>query len=401
MQVYDPKFVPDVCGFMNSGVICYLNTLVQTLLSLPAFNEHMLVNKSTFVTAASKGNTIGLLYIKLLEENNISLDANGTIRRLKSNTFSINQCNASSLLRGLIDLRKKNKNSSNLLHHQQESCSEGLIFVLEALTDVDPTIADLFNIRYKMDIKCRVCDDVKAGPQEKSNVTFQLFEEDPILQESLTSKAKIEDYIQRHINIPEDYKCENCKAENKITVENGVKTMVHSVTQYYRLVRISTVIILVFNKYQEKKVKFFPDSLDFKATNGNLHYELITQVEHFGTRHGGHYYTKCKRPTPEGFAQFVASKTRVYHDNELQQLEHQRKLIVRKMKAAEQAAGAVSSELVKRLHLIDQKIENARGVEEPIFDNDVVFQLNDSSVSVDPNGFKPTKNTYIAVYHLV
>jgi len=400
MQVYNEDYIPDVCGFTNTGVLCYLNTLVQALLSCSAFNQHMLENKNLFVTAASKGNTIGLLYIKILEENNISMNANN-VMRYKDKKFTIRQCNASTLLRGIIDLRKRNKSSSNLLHHQQESCSEGLIFMIEALTDVDPTIADLFNIRYKMDIVCRVCKDKKEGPQEKSNITFQLFEEDPIIQESLTTKETIQDYISRHINIPEDYKCENCGAKNEMIPDaNGIKKVKHCVKQYYRLARISSIIILVFNKYEEKKVKFFPDSLDFEAKNGFLHYELITQVEHFGTRHGGHYYTKCRRPTPDGFAQFIASKRQEYVENGLQRLEKQRSMIINKLNS-EKRKGYVTPETIEKLNMVDQKIEITKNNEPPEFDDDIVFQLNDSSVSVDPNGFKPTKNTYIAIYHLV
>ena len=31
----------------------------------------------------------------------------------------------------------------------------------------------------------------------------------------------------------------------------------------------------------------------------------------------------------------------------------------------------------------------------------IVFQINDSTVSMDTNGFVPTKNTYVVVYHLM
>jgi len=361
----------------------------------------MLKNKNLFVTAASKGNTIGLLYIKLLEENNISMNS-GHVMRHQNKQFTIRQCNTSALLRAIIELRKRNKSSSNLLHHQQESCSEGLIFMIEALTEVDPNITDLFNIRYKMSIECRVCKDKKEGPQEKSNITFQLFEEDPIIQESLTTKENVEDYITRHINIPEDYKCENCGAVNEMIPDaNGIKKVKHCVKQYYRLARVSSIIILVFNKYEEKKIKFFPNTLDFESKNGTIHYELITQVEHFGTRHGGHYYTKCRRPTPDGFAQFVSTKREEYVKNCLQRLEKQRNLIINRLNL-EKRKGGVKHETMEKLNIIEGKIEITKNNQSPEFYNDdIVFQLNDSSVSVDPNGFMPTKNTYIAIYHIV
>jgi ubiquitin C-terminal hydrolase len=400
MKRYNDKYVPNTCGFHNTGVICYLNTMMQALMSCSAFNQHLLENKEKFMAAALNGNKIGLLYVKLLEENGLSVSPNGRVS--KEAVSEIKQCNASALLRELIDLRKR-ENKRTLLHHQQEGFHEGLTFLIEALTDADPTVADLFNIRYKMDIECRSCKNVKEGPQEKPNLMFHLFEEDPILQDALDSKTKIEEYIRRHVNIPEDYKCEKCKAINKVeTILNPdgsqTKKIAPHVRQYYRLARISSIIILVFNKYDEKKYKFFPESLDFESKTGNLHYELVSQVEHYGTKFGGHYLTKCRRPTNEGFKVFVKSKHDAANKSELHTLKTNKSLLVEKIKTYETHNREVNPSLVKQLQQIESRIAELN-VDTDFGDN-IVFHLNDSSVSVDPNGFRPTNNTYVAIYHL-
>jgi len=396
LRTYDKDYVPDVCGFVNTGVICYLNTMMQVLLSCSAFNQHLLERKDLFVKAAANGNKIGLLYIKILEENGMHISANGQLSRDESDQFSVKQCNASILLRELIDLRKRNRSTSNLLHHHQEGFHEGLTFLIEALTDVDPTVADVFNIRYTMDIICRnpKCRHRREGPKEKPNIMFNLFEEDPILQDALDNKEKIEDYIKQHINIPDDYKCDKCEAKNNV-VDGRVTP---NVQQIYRLARISSVIVLVFNKYEEKKLKYFPPTLDFGSKDGNLHYELIAQVEHYGTRTGGHYLTKCRRPTPNGFGTYVANKKNKVLKAELDQFTHRHAILSRK-----KAAGDVRPELGQVLHQLEQKIAQIRTVIDnvPNFGDMLALHLNDSSVSVDPNGLQPTKNTYIAVYHLV
>lgn len=394
LKPYDKDYVPDVCGFINTGVICYLNTMMQVLLSCSSFNQHLLENRALFVKAATQGNKIGLLYIKILEENGIHLSANGQLTRDVNDTFSVQQCSASILLRELIDLRKRNKSSANLLHHHQESFHEGLTFLIEALTAVDPSVADVFNIRYKMDIICRKCKASREGPKENPNIMFNLFEEDPILQDALDSKEKVEDYIRQHINIPDDYKCDRCGAKNEVVN----KRVTPHVQQIYRLARISSVIILVFNKYEEKKLKYFPPTLDFKSKDGNLHYELIAQVEHYGTKGGGHYLTKCRRPTPSGFSNYVSSKRNKAIKAELDQATHRHAILNRK-KTLENAP----AQLTQVIEQLEQKIEYLKKSIDsvPSFGDMLAFHLNDASVSVDPNGMQPTKNTYVAVYHLI
>lgn len=368
--------------------------MMQVLLSCSSFNQHLLENRALFVKAATQGNKIGLLYIKILEENGIHLSANGQLTRDVNDTFSVQQCSASILLRELIDLRKRNKSSANLLHHHQESFHEGLTFLIEALTAVDPSVADVFNIRYKMDIICRKCKASREGPKENPNIMFNLFEEDPILQDALDSKEKVEDYIRQHINIPDDYKCDRCGAKNEVVN----KRVTPHVQQIYRLARISSVIILVFNKYEEKKLKYFPPTLDFKSKDGNLHYELIAQVEHYGTKGGGHYLTKCRRPTPSGFSNYVSSKRNKAIKAELDQATHRHAILNRK-KTLENAP----AQLTQVIEQLEQKIEYLKKSIDsvPSFGDMLAFHLNDASVSVDPNGMQPTKNTYVAVYHLI
>ena len=115
----------------------------------------------------------------------------------------------------------------------------------------------------------------------------------------------MKNYIKRHVNIPEDYKCDSCQNENK-NIKGRVQ---RNVLQVYSLARLSEVIILVFNKYDHKRMKYFPQALDFKGVNGTLHYEVVSQIEHSGGRNGGHYWTKCRRPKPPGLVEHLQTNT--------------------------------------------------------------------------------------------
>lgn len=403
MLVYNDDFIPDVMRLNNTGVICYFNSLMQVLFSCSAFNQHMLENKSLFVDAELKGKPLGIMYIKLLEENGILLDGTKVIRTSKT-PFNIHLGTVTPILKELIESRRKKKSSANLLHHQQECYSDGFIYFIEELSDVDPTIGDLFSIRYKMVIYCRVCKTTKQGPQDKPNFYYPLFEENPILQGNLDSKTRIEDYIKRQIHIPEDYKCDKCKSENKPIVNNGVKICTPNIQQIYKLARISSIIMLVFNKYNEKKHVYFPDSLDFISAQGSLlHYELIAQVEHYGTKNAGHYLTKCRRPTPKLLGEYLQNIKNNNSRGDLEALQHRKKLIQKKIMAQESLKKPVDDNVKNALKLIDAKIElikNNMNEKEDLGPH-VVFHLNDDTVSLDPNGCRPTPNTYIVVYHLV
>lgn len=404
MMVYNEDFIPDVMGLHNTGVICYLNSMMQVFFSCSALNQYMFENKQKFLDAAHKGRPLGMMYIKLLEENGILWNGK-KVTRIEDTTFTVRQGTVAPILREIIESRKRNNSTNNLLHHHQECYHEGLTYFIEALSDIDSAIEDLFSIRYKMAVHCRVCKTTKEGPQEKPNFYFALFEEDPILQGSLDSKVRIEDYIKRHVHIPEDYKCDKCKAMNKvITDAKGVKTVAPNIQQVYRLARISSIIILIFNKYDEKKMKYFPDSLDFSSKEGShLHYELISQVEHYGNMRGGHYLTKCRRPTPKLLGAHIQNAQNANNRNDLEALQHRRTLIKKRIETQESTRGIAEESVVKALKQINEKIDliKANMEEVPDLGPNVVFHLNDNSVSLDPNGCRPTPNTYIAVYHLV
>jgi ubiquitin C-terminal hydrolase len=424
---YDPEYVPQVGGLKNGGALCYMNSMLQVLFSCSSFNQFMLENKENYEELAKTGNKLGVAYIELMEELGI---------QHQPEEFKIKVHNGSKVLRELIDARKRSELKGNLLHHRQEDCHEGLTFFIEMLglghEDRTSGVEDLFSIRYRMKIQCRPCKDVKDGPKAPPNFMFHLFEETPLLLGSLNSKEAIENYIRRHVNIPEDYKCEKCKIQNKVVN----KKVTRNVFQVYSLARLSEIVILVFNKYESKKVKYFPTSLDFPSKDGTLHYEVVGQIEHYGTARGGHYVSKCRRPKPHGLDDFVKTSRRVPLENHLQSTEKQLQTLVRrqdlwskkvdseKQKVADGSTRnkAASDRTVRNLGIkltaLDKQItESKNSIEkaktklldydeksntsQPEDNEDVVFHINDSQVSFDRNGFQPTKNTYMVVYHLM
>src|SRR5271168_1224869 len=137
LSLYNIKYTPKLFTLHNDGVLCYLNSLIQSLASCSAFNEYLL-NKYSL-----KDNKVAGEYIKLFSKNSIDMDC-GDFQNL------VNQ--ASSILREIIVYRKNNKD--NLKMNRQEDIYEGLTYLLESIGgDVDK----LFHIKYRSEIVCLLC----------------------------------------------------------------------------------------------------------------------------------------------------------------------------------------------------------------------------------------------------
>lgn len=422
LERYNEKYIPNISGMTNTGVICYLNSLLQMLMSFSVFNKYLLDNHESFEAAANEPdpkerNNIGQLYIKLLESNGLTLG--GVAPRPE---FTIGTSNASGIMHSMSQLRRRQKRRFNLLHHRQEDMHEALVFFIEALTDIDVELGDLFSIRYRMKLQCRKCKKEWPGSKAEPEFIFNLFEDKPILQDALTSKTAIENYIKKHITIPEDYRCENCQAVNNV-VDGKVSP---NIVQIYSLARVSPIFILMFDKYNKKTLKYFPPALDFQSRTGNLHYEIVAQIEHLGSRAGGHYLAKVRRPKPRNLGKFLVERRRKPLETQLEGLRirlgrYEQKVAndraklakgnSRNMTAVQRSIASlekrtipsVRNQIKRTEEQLAHLIKECENFEEPDIGGDeyAVFRVNDSQVGIDPNGFVPTKNTYIVAYQLI
>jgi ubiquitin C-terminal hydrolase len=76
------------------------------------------------------------------------------------------------------------------------------------------------------------------------------------------------------------YKCDECG-------ERMVK--------FYRAERLKMlreIVVIIFNKFQSKENRWFPQELSFKAKDGkpSLKYKLVGKIEHSGNASSGHYW---------------------------------------------------------------------------------------------------------------
>lgn len=373
LSVYNSELTSNVFALQNSGVLCYLNSLIQSLMGCSSFNEYLILNKDKY-----KDNKIVDEYLKIYNANPINQP-----RRTDAD-------NAFAILKELNTARKKIKTSWNLTLSSEEDIHEGMVLLLDSIGgDIDK----LFHNRYKCQTKCLKCGEIStpgnnANYEEPPNIFIDLSEENPQIQESLQTKEQIEKYILRNVQIPRDYKCGKCGAQN--TYNSSTKDVSENVIQVYSLVRLSEIIVLLFKKYQGKRQRYFPPTLDFKAMTGNLKYKLISQVEHSGSMSGGHYVAKCLRVKPPKFIESRKKKAEKY----LAEIE-------------KTMASMSISDSKKRKEKEQEYKEKIKDIKDMINQDeldknkqDAVFMFNDRNITYCPEGFVPTPNTYMAFYHL-
>lgn len=363
LSKYDTNSVPKIFGLKNNSSLCYLNSLIQSLMSCSSFNEYLVNNENKY-----KNNQIVKEYLKLYNYNKNESNQTNT---------------AFNILKALNDDRIKIGSKFQLSLYSQEDIHEGLILLLDSIGE---GIDTLFHNRYRSEIICLKCNH-RSKPGDNGNyeeppeIIIDLSEQNPHINKNLDTKEKIEQYIKTNMQIPREYKCANCKIVN--TYDEKTKTIAANVAQFYSLKRLSEIIVLMFKKYKNKKELYFPEKLNFDSVNGNLEYRLVSQVEHSGSMNSGHYTALCLR-----------EKTDEFYSNRKIKGEY---MIENNMKNLINKSHDEQKEIEKKIENIKKLIKNDE-VDKTNADQLGVFGFNDSNIRYSK--FNPTINTYVLFYHL-
>lgn len=398
---HDRQFAVNIFALNNTGTLCYLNSLIQALVSCPAFVKTILDYEDEFKSAKDK---LGVKLLELINRHIVPVPITAAYSKIKVDTTE-------PILRDLQSARKGTGHTQTLGTNTQEDVFEGMKLMIESLGDIlqprtQPQVVsvvnnfqDMFNVRYKLIIRCRACGSKRDVGADSClpDITINMSESNPLLQESLSTQEQVEQYITLHMQYPDDYKCEACSIKNTPTV--------HKIQQFYTLARVSSIICMSFHDNQQilfqnaqqrtniaRNVRFFPQELRIKAKNGILKYRVVAQIEQSGILGGGHYTAKCLRPRPPGFGALRLSTARTA--------------------LAEAEKYLVNCHNDERRAQYQNKITNARKVidEEAVFSKlpdtsfakqYAVFKFNDAVVTYDPYGIQPSANTYLVFYHLV
>lgn len=266
--VYDNKFVPRPCGFVNTGSICWLNTLVQNLVSLSSFN-YILKNVET---------------------------KNKTVILLRDVIFSnMTKC------QGVLDITRQlnqhiveyaaNRRDRIIFGNGQQCAAEGFNLLLEMLAT--PEIDRLFTHRYRHNIICGNCSGIVSSKREENT----LFEIEPEVFARVSEDMLMSDFLKLSSSPTFDYKCPSCGDDSPKR-------------RYSELTMVPEILGIMIKRYRvvdgmPSKINFninFPLMLKFRSKsaigNGDgseFVYRLMSSVEHSGGVNSGHYWAQCFR----------------------------------------------------------------------------------------------------------
>lgn len=223
-------------SLVNRGNACWLNTLLQVLMSCES-----VVNYST-----SHSDDLSTYLLILLRGNDVASRIANELR---------------------LRLTKSSCRRVNMLTGGQECILEGLNLILSA---TDSTFGNLFLVRMNVKRQCSSCGMCRTDePCESKFVDINT---------SMT-ETEMAAHVKSTSCVLDGYKCPRCA---------GVSTT----QQKYQLAHAPSVLVM---KYPEKKQLDFPQSFKINGATCDFRYELVGQVEHTGNAYGGHYYANVLR----------------------------------------------------------------------------------------------------------
>jgi ubiquitin C-terminal hydrolase len=246
---YDKQLITPPVGLRNINVLCYLNSLIQALMSCSSVNMYFLKNEQIHII---NKNTVAIEYTRLLKRSIISNPHNVLDPSPLFNVF----------------ISKVNEiNPSGSFGKGQEDTGEMLHLFLETINDDE--LYRLFMHRYMSTVWCINCKKQLVKGTDKSMVIEIPNSYNPLNENSFNEHI-------RQNNAPHKHICKYCKYEKCYST--------------YQLTYAPEVIIVMFHKSNYKKKIDFPEKLIFQSSNSNIiKYEITAKIEHYGNKNSGHY----------------------------------------------------------------------------------------------------------------
>jgi ubiquitin C-terminal hydrolase len=293
MEVYNHALIPNPFGLLNTGVICYFNSFLQTLSGCSAFTSMVLKN-SEYMSKTRTGMAMYQFVEQYLSDDK-SLISNSTINILKAL---------------IVDLRERRP--SIQFGRGQESAHEAFILLLDMMepienidgsqseipsiiSSINSPITKLFLHKCEWNTCCLKCSNT-ISKKIDYGVIFDMHHIDSQeninyvksslgVDSDMNSPQAFSKLIKQHISPLDGFTCPQCNTDDQIY-------------RIYNLRRIPEIVFCSFNIYyqQGRRIRYFPPHLEFDAPiDKKMNFKLIGQIEHSGSLGGGHYWAKGLR----------------------------------------------------------------------------------------------------------
>ena len=271
LVTYNRQSALPAFGFINTGVTCYFNSVLQSLLSCTSFIEELMTNKNL---PTYQQNPVSKYTIEMIELGNI----------LKLGNDEMSEYDKSQILNKLAHLspqiwksmvRVISHTSGNPIENilQGQQCArEGFHLFMDSLDEFG-NLQDLVIHRYKSLIHCFDCN---SWVSDVDNI-YSIFEVDPDLKTTQLDKFKhyeeksdvvdMNKFLTKQTGyIDKDYRCPKCQQKSEKYNMNC-------------LVMVPEILVVLSKKYVlgQKLDTYteFPKDMVFNGNNGmKLNYFL-------------------------------------------------------------------------------------------------------------------------------
>jgi hypothetical protein len=238
-------------GLINPTVNCWLNALVQAIISCPAFCDKVLETKT-------RDNKLLMEFYKLIYAGRRGLPMEGAsgqiiqvIKQIQQQTLFIAEVSS-----------------------KQQCVDEFYTMLIEALNV--PEITALFAIKMLYEFKCPKCGNIlKSYDMQLRRYIF-----DPPTEEKEFIKRVIGEQVEIDF-----IKCSQCNSSHS------------DQHRCERVVFMPKIYCVIFDKFTSRKmVHVLPHFKLFdKTENRVVTYKLVSQIDHFGSTDYGHYICRGLR----------------------------------------------------------------------------------------------------------
>lgn len=259
---YNSTYILPPFGLVNTGVICYFNSMLQCLLSCTSIIEK-------FATSP-----------ELQQRNELCIALWETIVMAKQNPESVEKMSVMVFKALITTMRKSGKTFKNF-GSGQEDVNEGLTVFIDELNS--PEIQQLFEHRYRTTLTCKcgykhklAANNIVSGDISIC-ATFHL-------EELKKVNGNLQQLIIKQTRDDRDgFACVQCK-------DRGPKA------ETVRLSMTPEILVITLKKYDNKWSIDVPDTISIPSTNVEPYvYKLVALSDHSGGQAGGHYWANAIR----------------------------------------------------------------------------------------------------------
>lgn len=279
LEPYDPALAPRAFGLVNTGAICYMNSLLQVLLGCTSVTRAVLDHAAYFGRTPTGAALVDFFRRATAFDGGPgeSLDATDVLGALVSDLalrrprtrFGAGHESASEALALLVDMLEPEGDG-----RAASDTGDGQL----APGSAESPLTRLLLHRYRSAVECRGCGRVISKGADNA-LTLQLFHFDAMKQPPQTPAEFARAILAQSAHV--ELRCPHCRGA--------------SATRRYRLSMVPEVLFFAFNLYGPRPARYFPPRFELPGRGGGHVYRLVGQVEHSGGLEGGHYWARALR----------------------------------------------------------------------------------------------------------